>query len=56
VAQLSQAVIEHVRKMGKKVLLAVVTGASLLSFSAGGRLFEDRDRLIAQNDAWKRTV
>ena len=40
--------------MGKKVLLAVVTGASLLSFSAGG--FEDRDRLIAQNDPWKRKV
>jgi hypothetical protein len=26
---------QHVRKMGKKVLLAVVTGASLLNFSAG---------------------
>ena len=26
---------QHVRKMGKKVLLAVITGASLLNFSAG---------------------
>ena len=26
---------QHIRKMGKKVLLAVVTGASLLNFSAG---------------------